>query len=180
MGEAVVPEPVPEGGLRLKAPEPLGADHDFTSFHCGKPILDDWLRRKARQSDGLSARTFVVAEGKAVAGYYSISAGAIGRDGLPTAKLRRNQPDHVPVVIVARLGVDKQYQRRGIGSGLLKDAIFRALNISRQIGFRAILVHALDDEAVEFYRKYGFISCPVHPRTMILPLETALRVFRAR
>jgi GNAT superfamily N-acetyltransferase len=174
----VVPESAKSGGPRLRAPEPIQQKHDCSSFRCGKPILDDWFRRKARQSEGLSARTFVVCEGQTVVGFYSISGGAILRDALPTAKLRKNQPEHVPVVIVARLGVDQAHRRKGIGSGLLKDAILRAINISRQVGFRAVLVHALDDEAVEFYRKYGFIASPVHPRTMILPLETAMAVFR--
>lgn len=174
----VTAEPIRQGGSRLRAPEPIKGDHDVSTFACGRPILDDWLRRKARQFEGFSARTFVVCEGQQVAGYYCLSTGAVVRTDLPTAKLKKNQPDHVPVVIIGRFGVDREYQGRGIGAGMLKDAISRALNISREVGFRALLVHALDEEAAAFYRRYGFLASPVHPRTMILPLETAMAVFR--
>ena len=98
---------------------------------------------------------------------------------LPTAKVRRNLPEPVGVVIIGRLAVDLQYRGRGIGSGLLKDAIVRALAVHRDVGFRAILVHALDETAMTFYDRYGFIRCAIDPRTMILPVETALKVFRS-
>jgi predicted N-acetyltransferase YhbS len=161
------------GGPRLGAPELLGDKHDRTNFNSGKAILDDWLRRRAGPSDGLSARTFVVCDGARVVGYYCLSAGGIIRaDALK--KLQRNMPDPLPVIILGRLAVDAKYQGQRIGPGLLKDAILRVINISREVGVRGILVHALDDDAAAFYDKYRFLPCPVDPRTMILPIETAI------
>lgn len=177
MGE-VIAEPLTDGGSPLRAPVLLQDDLDFSSFECGKSILDDWLRRKAYKANGLSARTFVVCAASTVIGYYSLHTGGIVRDSLPTAKLRRNIPPSAPVVIIGRLAVDRRYQRQGIGGGLLRDAILRALTVNREIGFRAILVHALDDEAVAFYAKFGFLRCAIDPRTMVLPIETAISVFR--
>lgn len=84
-------------------------------------------------------------------------------------------PEEIPVVVVARLAVDLKFQGQRIGPGLLKDALQRAIGVSTSIGVRAILVHALDDDAVNFYRKFGFISCPVDHRTLLLPIETAVR-----
>ena len=179
MGE-IIAEPLRSGGShRLKAPELIQDEHDASSFDSGKPILDDWLRRKAYKADGWSARTFVVCDGREVVGYYCLNTGGIFRGELPTAKLRRNLPQSVPVVLIGRLAVDQQYRGRGIGSGLLGDAVRRALTVHREIGFRAILVHALDDGAVAFYAKYDFVPCAVDPRTMILPIESALKVFRS-
>jgi predicted N-acetyltransferase YhbS len=174
----VIPEPLRHGGSRLRAPELIQESHDYSSFQSGKPVLDNWLRRKAYKADGRSARTFVVADGHRVVGYYSLHTGGIMRETLPTAKARRNLPQSVPVVIIGRLAVDLEYRGQRIGSGLLRDAILRALSIHRQIGFRGILVHALDDDATAFYAKYDFVPCAVDPRTMILPIETALRVYR--
>jgi len=174
----VIGEPLKEGSSHLRAPELLQDSHDYSSFASGKTILDDWLRRKAYKANGLSARTFVVCDGRKVVGYYSLHTGGIVRDSLPTAKLRRNIPASVPVVIIGRLAVDHRYKGKGIGGGLLRDAILRALTVNREIGFRAILVHALDDEAVSFYSKYEFVPCAVDPRTMLLPIETAIKVFQ--
>jgi GNAT superfamily N-acetyltransferase len=89
--------------------------------------------------------------------------------------MRQNLPDPVPVIILARLAVDLRRQRQGIGAGLLKDAIERALALHREVGFRGLLVHALDDEAVAFYAKYDFVPCAtIDQRTLILPIETAI------
>ena len=178
MGE-VTAERLKLGGSQLRAPELIQDDHDISLFDSGKPILDDWLRQKAYKADGRSARTFVVCDGRQVVGYYSLNTGGILRGYLPSAKLRQNLPEPVPVVIIGRLAVDRGYRSRGIGSGLLRDAILRALIVHREIGFRAILVHALDEEAVAFYAKYDFVPCAVDPRTMILPIEIALKVFRS-
>jgi len=105
-----------------------------------------------------------------------LATGGILRADAPK-RLQRNAPDPLPVVIIGRLAVDQGWRKQGIGGGLLKDAIQRAMQVSRMVGVRGILVHALDDDAVAFYGKYGFLSCPVDPRTMILPLGTAMAVY---
>lgn len=158
----------------MDAPRPLADDHDFSRFECGKADLDAWLHRHARRSEGRTARTYVVAEGGRVLGYYCLAAGAVARESLPTSRLRANAPEQVPVVILGRLAVDRREQGRGIGAGMLKDACGRAMEASCSIGVRAILVHAIDDEAAAFYRSYGFVDSPVAPGTLVLPIETVI------
>ena len=155
----------------LTAPAPIGAAHDVSRFDCGKAPLTDWLRTHAAKSEGLSARSYVVCAGQFVAGYYSIATGSVAHSAT-SAKLRQNMPDPIPVIVLARLAVDKEYQGRGIGSGLLKDALARILEASRIVGTRAVIVHPIDEEAENFYRQYGFKPLPGEIRTLFLPVQT--------
>lgn len=155
----------------MRPPERLDASHDVSGFNCGKPDLNNWLVRQARRSEGRSARTYVVAVDSRVMGFYCLAAGSVIRDQMPNASLRRNIPEQVPVIVLGRLAVDKKFGTRGFGKGLLKDALFRCLNVSEAVGARAVLVHAIDDEACGFYRKFGFLPFPTNPRTLILPLD---------
>lgn len=157
----------------ITAPELLSEGHDLSAFHSGQPILDEWLKRQARSSEGRTARTIVVCEGSRVVGYYCLAAGMIVREQLPSAKLRKNAPTEIPVVILGRLAVDEKFQRHGIGKGLLKDAILRSLQAAGTIGVRAILVHPIDDKAAAFYARFGFLNSVIGPETMMLPIETA-------
>ena len=109
--------------------------------------------------------------GVRVVAFYCLSAGSVTRRDLPR-RLRHDTPDAIPIVVMGRLAVDAAFQGRGLGQGLLRDAILRTLTAAETIGVRALLVHALDD-AAPFYRKYGFVSSPINERTLILPLETA-------
>jgi ribosomal protein S18 acetylase RimI-like enzyme len=93
------------------------------------------------------------------------------RDELPKS-LRRNLPSQVPVIVLGRLAVDVKFGSRGLGKGLLKDALLRSLSASEIVGARALLVHAIDDAACGFYRKFGFQTFPTDPRTLVLPLDT--------
>ena len=156
----------------MRPPERLSSSHDVSAFDCGKPDLNNWLVRQARISEGRSARTYVVAVGSRVVGYYCLAAGSAIRDDLPRAGLRRNAPEQVPVIVLGRLAVDLKFAARGFGKGLLQDALLRCLNVSEAVGARAILVHAIDDEACGFYRKFGFRPFPTNPRTLVLPLDT--------
>jgi len=162
--------PATAEGPKLRPPERIADSHDLTAFDCGSPELDAWLKNRAL--DGRSARAYVVAVDNRVVAYYCLSAGSVIRADLPK-KAQRNTPDQIPVVIIGRLAVDRRFQSRGFGKGLLKDAILRALQASEAIGVRAIVVHALDDEAAKFYRKFGFVDSPLNPRTLVLPIETA-------
>src|SRR5437660_2547427 len=112
----------------LSAPEPLGDDHDTESFDSGEANLDDWLRRRSRanQASGAS-RTYVVCEEKRVVGYYALAAGAIAQE-VVAGKFRRNMPDPIPVVVLARLAVDRGYQGRGLGRALFRDAARRVVH----------------------------------------------------
>lgn len=155
----------------MKAPEVLAAHHRLTDFKCGKPALDRWLIDRARKSQAEGgAQTYVVCEDNAVLGYYALAAGFVARAGAPSA-VRRNMPDAIPVVVLARLAVHAEHAGRGIGSGLLKDAVLRALRLRQELGIRAMLCHAIDDEAAAFYRHHGFADSRLDPLTLLLNLS---------
>ena len=160
--------------MALSAPEPLSADDDIGAFDCGNDLLNDWLRDQALRSEGRSARTYVVKDGARVAGYYCLATGGVAREGVPR-KIRQGLPRLVPVIVLGRLAVDLRYQRLGIGRGLLKDALPRTLQVSREVDVRALLVHAIDDEAKAFYAAHGFIEFPARARTLFLPVEPIAR-----
>lgn len=172
MGE-VTHLPLADGGPELRAPEALTSAHDLTDFDCGYPDLNDWLQQRALTSEGVSARTIVLCVGQTVVGYYCLATGSVERAHLHNAKLRRNQPDPIPIIVMGRLAVDNRYKGRGFGPGLLKDAILRTLKASEIAGVRALVVHAIDQEAAKFYLKYKFLPSPLNDLTFVLPLETA-------
>ena len=154
------------------APRALDASHRLDEFACGEPSLDDWLRRRAwiNQVSGAS-RTFVVDDRTGrVLGYYAMATGGVSRQ-MATSGIRRNMPDPVPVLVLARLAVDRRAQGQRLGAALLKDAVGRATRISREAGARALLVHALHDQAKRFYEHYGFQVSPQHPLTLMLRLN---------
>lgn len=160
--------------LQLQAPEPLAPAHRIDAFECGEAVLDEWLKRRAlpNQLSGAS-RTFVVADADhRVHGYYAMAAGAVSHP-LATSAVRRNMPDPVPVMVLARLAVDRRAQGIKLGASLLQDAVNRAVVVSQSAGVRALLVHAIDDRAKQFYEHYGFTVSPVHPMTLMLRLSSA-------
>ena len=118
--------------------------------------------------------------GQRVVGYYCLAAGSVNREELPTAALRRNMPDKAPVVVLGRLATDRTLEGRGIGTGMLQEAISRMIATGNEIGVRGLLVHALDQDAAGFYRKFGFVACSIGDRTLLLPVETAIRALRAK
>jgi GNAT superfamily N-acetyltransferase len=154
-------------------PEPLSRRHDVAAFRCAHPDLNDWLERRALASDGKSARTYVVCAGKRVVGYYCLAAGSVIRAELPSARPRQNMPDPVPVIVLGRLAVDQGVAGRGLGKALLADAIRRTLGAAAATGARALVAHAIDDEAAGFYRRFGFIPSPIAARALIPPIEMA-------
>ncbi len=163
-----------EGEAPVGPPERLAADHDLTDFRCGRDELDDWLRRHARRNEGETSRTYVVPRGRRVVGYYCLAAGSVMRDALPR-RMRHDTPEQVPIVVLGRLASDMRFQRRGLGRGMVQEAILRTLRAAEEIGVRALLVHALDDEAAGFYARFDFIPCPLGERTLVLSVETARR-----
>ncbi len=155
--------------MQLNPPEPLTASHRLDDFQCGEVVLDDWLKRRALANQlSRASRTFVVADQTGrVYGYYAMAAGAVSHQ-MATTSVRRNMPDPVPVMVLARLAVDHQAQGVKLGASLLRDAVNRATAVSRDVGVRALLVHALHDRAKQFYEYYGFQASPVHPMTLML------------
>ena len=165
--------------MSFSRPEPLGVEHQLEGFDCGKPALDDWLLRHARQAQGSgSAKTFVVAEGARVAGYFSLTVGQVDTQDAPE-RIRKGMGQYpVPVVILARLAVSRQDQGRGMGFGLLQDAIRRTMLIAEQAGIRAMLTHPIDEEAAKFYTRFGFIASPLREQQLLLLLKDARRWVR--
>jgi GNAT superfamily N-acetyltransferase len=133
-------------------------------------MLDTWLTQRAlrNQASGAS-RTFVVCDARRVVAYYALASSAVASD-LATGRLRRNMPDPIPVVVLARLAVDRSYQGLGLGRALMQDAGRRVLNAADAIGIRGLLVHALDETAKEFYERLGFDSSPLDPMTLMITL----------
>ncbi len=158
--------------LQLSKPESLSIFHCPDEFTCGEAVLDNWLKRRAmaNQMSGAS-RTFVVADQEhRIFGYYAMAAGAVSHQ-MATSFVRRNMPDLVPVMVLARLAVDTQAQDIKLGAALLQDAVNRAVAVSHNTGVRALLVHAINDRAKQFYEYYGFQVSPAHPLTLILRLN---------
>ena len=164
----------------ISAPVKVLPSHDVTSFDCGDSLLNDWLRRRALPNEQTGAsRTYVVCVGDRVIAYYALAVGAVSHENA-LGRVRRNMPDPVPVMVLARLAVDRGYGDRGIGSGLLRDAITRTLQAAEIAGIRAILVHAISNRAKDFYEKWGFASSPVDPLTLMISLRDAAAAISIR
>lgn len=156
---------------RLIPPSPLSRDHRTAGFDCSIASLNEWLTHRALKNDlHGGSRTYVVCDGKQVVGYYAVAAGSIAREEAP-GSIKRNMPYPIPAIVIGRLAVDHRYQGTGIGQGLLRDALARAMNVSEQIGARALIVHALNEQAEAFYLRHGFLTGPTGPGTLLLPLK---------
>lgn len=161
----------------LRAPQPLDASHRLEGFDCGRPGLDDWLVRHARQAQSSgSAKTYVVAQAQRVVGYFSLTVGQIDTLEAPERVRKGMGAYPVPVVILARLAVARQMHGQGVGIGLLKDAIRRTVAVSEQAGVRALLTHPLDDEAARFYLRFGFEPSPARTQQLLLLLKDARKL----
>lgn len=119
-------------------------------------VLDDWLQRVAPVAAAGTAAPWVLCRGRRVVGYHALAMGSIERTRAPS-RLGRGQPDPVPVLVLARLALDRAEQGTGLGGDLLLDALVRAVAGARQFGARAVVVDAIDDRAGEFYRYHGFL-----------------------
>lgn len=109
-------------------------------------------------------------EEKRVAAYYALGSGAIAQAEVP-GRFRRNMPDPIPVVVLARLAVDRNYQKRGLGRALFRDAAWRIVNAADMIGIRGLVVHAISEEARKFYLTLGFDPCPRDSMTLVVTLR---------
>ena len=158
---------------RLAPPVPLRDEHRVDTFASGEASLDEWLRKRARanQASGAS-RTYVVCEGTEVVAYYALASGAIAQAAVP-GRFRLNMPDPIPVVVLARLAVDRSWQGRGLGRGLFRDAARRVVAAADTIGIRGIVVHAIAEEPRKFYLALGFDPCPIDLRTLVVTLHDA-------
>ena len=164
---------------RVTAPEPLSSVHQLAEFVSGEAVLDEWLKQRGLKNQALgAARTFVVCKTgtKQVAGFYSLATGSVNHTEA-TSNLRRNMPDPIPVIILARLAVDVSIRGNGLGADLLQDAVLRCYRVAENIGVRAIMVHALTEDAKAFYIHHGFKASQTQERTLFLRLPQQRRDF---
>ena len=155
----------------LLPPEPLAGHHDIGDFRSGEASLDDWLKRRARanQVSGAS-RTYVLCGATRVIGYYAVASGVVAVESAP-GRFRRNMPNPIPVAVLARLAVDSDWQGRGLGRALFRDAARRVAQAADAIGIRGIVVHAISEEARKFYLALGFDASPSEPMTLMVTLS---------
>lgn len=160
---------------RYSQAEALANDHDVTAFDCGSEAQTTWLRRhalQAHQSD--TSKVYVVCRmgSRVVVGYYALAAGSVRYDEAPPRVVKGIGRYPVPVVILTRLGVHVDEQGRGLGSALVRDALFQIASIAERVGVRALLIHAETPEAAGFYRRIdpGFEESPTDPLHLILLL----------
>jgi GNAT superfamily N-acetyltransferase len=157
--------------LTLSPSEPLSERHRIEDFDSGEKSLDDWLKRRARANQaGGATRTYVICEGEKVAAFYALASGAITVESVP-GRFRRNMPDPIRVAVLARLAVDRAYQRRGLGRAMFRDAAHRVVNAADAIGIQGIVVHAISEEVRNFYLALGFDPCPRERMTLVATLS---------
>jgi len=167
--------------LAIRAPELLTSHHNISNFNCGVQDLDHWLKKRSIKSQARNnAKVYVVTDSdtEQVVGYYAIAMGSVQRESA-IGSFRRNSPNPIPILVLARLGVHIQYQRHAIGAGLLKDCILRAVKAMNIVGGAGILVHAIDDSAKDFYKKFGFTESPIDSMTLmarIVDIEAGLSI----
>lgn len=158
--------------MAYAGPVILTGNHALEGFDCGKPALDEWLRSRAlaNQTSGASRAWVVVEEGSSdVVAYYASSTASVMRSTAP-ARVRRNQPEQIPAILLARMAVDQRHRGKGLGAALLKHFMLKALEVAQSVGVRVLLIHAKDDEAKDFYSRYGFVESPFDPLSLMMLL----------
>jgi GNAT superfamily N-acetyltransferase len=147
--------------------EKLRAEHQIDLFDCGTQALNRYLQRFAWQNQRAdSSQTYVALIGEQIVGYYTLTVGEVSYGDAPE-RLAKGLPRYpVPIMIIARLAVERTFQGQRLGQGLLLDAMRRTLQVAEIAGIRAILVHAKDERAKAFYEHFGFESFPVNSLTL--------------
>lgn len=149
----------------LGRPRPLADGDDLGSFESGVAVVDSWARARARSAvRNRTACVFVVTKGREVVGLYSLSTHSVARVPEVVGRLRRNAPDPIPCTLLGMLGVAREWQGRGLGTSLLRDAYLRALDAASSVASRALVVDPADEAAEAFYRHFGFLELGIGDR----------------
>ena len=159
--------------------EPLSSRHGVASFDCGESALDRFLKRYALvNQQAHSAQTYVACRGQDVVGYYTLVAGSAEPREVP-ARVKRGLARHpVPLLLIARLAVDRAEQGKGLGKALLKDALLRCSNVADIAGIRAVVVHAKSDAARSWYERFDFEHSPTDPYHLFLLMKDLRALLR--
>jgi predicted N-acetyltransferase YhbS len=156
----------------LNDPVPLDASHDLSTFDCGVPALNSYLKKFALQNQrSQSARTYVATREASVVGYYTLAAASARREETPARVAKGLAAHPVPLILLARLAVDGGEKGKGLGAGLLKNALLRAVQAADIVGCRAVMVHAKDEVARAFYQRFGFEPSPIDPFRLFLLMK---------
>jgi len=159
--------------------EKLRGDHDLAQFACGDDELNRFLKRFAlANQQAQSAQTYVACRDTTVVGYYSLAFGSVAHEQAPDRVKKGLARNPIPVMILARLAVDLSMQGKGLGQGLLKDALARTARAADIGGLRAMLVHAKDDSARIFYEHFNFERSPTDPYHLYMLLKDLKRMMR--
>ncbi len=156
--------------------EKLRRDHLIDAFDCGQEDLNSWLRKHALQNQGAgAAQTYIGLVGDVVIGYYSLAVGQIEYNDAPE-RLRKGLARHpVPIMLLARLAVDKEWQKKGVGRALLRDAVLRTMQAADIAGIRALAVHAKDEQAQRYYEQFDFAASLADPLHLLVLLKDIRR-----
>ncbi len=162
--------------MSFSSPEKISTRHAISEFDCGNHDLNRFLKKHAYINQVSSnSTTYVSCHDNKVAGYYTITLASISHKQVPR-KVAEEQPRYpIPVILLARLAADLKYQGRGLGKGLLKDAILRAVMVSDIAGCRALLVHAKDDQARTWYQQFGLEPSPTDPLHLMILLKDLIQ-----
>jgi len=162
--------------MAYSRPEPLRGNHRLEGFQCGEESLDTWLLRYSRHAEAAGSAFVTTEDGERVAGFYALAGGEV-RAADATARLLKGQPAGrpIPVIVLARLAVDRSHQGHGVGRSLLQDAMLRSAAVAESIGVRAVVVHAMTEEARAWYLRFGFEVSPTDPLHLILLMKDLKR-----
>ena len=161
--------------------ERLRPDHKIKGFDCGREELNRYLLRYAWQNQQAgAAQTYVGLVRDSVTGYHTLAAGQVSREEAPERLTKGLARHPVPVMLLARLAVDRRWHGQGVGKALLKDAMQRTLQAADIVGIRALAVHAKDEEARTFYQKFDFVPSPTDPMHLFVLLKDVRRIIAAQ
>jgi predicted N-acetyltransferase YhbS len=157
---------------KYQSPEKLNKSHNLKSFDCGNEKLNEYLKKCAFQNQKKNiSNTFVTQKDGKVIGYYSLTFSSVDKINLPRL-IKRNLPNYqIPVMVLARLAIDKKEQGNGLGKSFLRDAVLRTIQASEIAGIKAIMVQAKDENAKSFYKKFDFVESPADDLILYLPIE---------
>jgi GNAT superfamily N-acetyltransferase len=144
--------------------EKLQRSHKIDDFDCGQEALNRFLIRNALQNQQSEAsQTYVALADAKIVGYYTLVVGEVAFESAHERLTKGLARHPVPIMLLARLAIITAWQGKGLGSGLLKDAMQRTVQAADIAGIRAFAVHAKDDEAKSFYEHFGFTPLPSDP-----------------
>lgn len=157
--------------------EKLQRHHAVDAFDCGREELNRFLQQYALQNQQSGAsQTYLGLVNQTVVGYYALAVGSVELEVAPERVKKGLARHSIPIMLLARLAVDHQWQKRGIGAALLKDATLRTLQAADIAGIRALAVHAKDDVAKGFYEHFDFLPSPTDPLHLFILLKDLRKI----